>query len=975
MKRSIKLLFVLFAFAMESLLAQDVTVSGTVTSATDGSALPGVSVVSEGTSQGAVTDFDGNYTITVDGSATLAFSYLGFVTQSVAVNGNTTIDVQLQEDVSKLDEVVVVGYGSQTKKTITTSVASVKVEDFNKGNINSPEQLLQGKVSGLSIARPGGDPNGEFVIRLRGISTLGANTSPLVVIDGLAGGTLESVDPNDIASIDILKDGGAAAIYGTRGSSGVILITTKQGKKNQSELNYNSYVSVETIARRVEVANAEQYASLPNVTSSNIFGANTDWMDEITQTAVGHVHNVSSSGGTANTNYRASFNYRDMQGMQKGTGFNQLNGRISVDHTALNGRLRLNGSLATSFRKADLGFEHAFRYATTYNPTIPIRNPDGTYFESGGFDTFNPVALIEQNSNERESNNITAGIKLEYELLEGLKIGGYYGRQTDNIITIEKYGKEAIFRGFNRNGLLRKSDTKLTTEQTDFTLTYDTNLSEKLNLNFLAGTSYQQFDAVGSSIEAGDFVTDAIMDDAAFAADVVNGLANISSLKRRSKLFAVFARLNLNYDDTYYLSAAVRPEGHDRFGENNKWGTFGSVSAGINITNLNDGKLGPFDYLKFRASWGLTGNIPVLDRVAPTQATIGASGNAFSAGSFTTAYAPASNPNPDLQWEEKTELDFGFDFALLDSKLTGTVDYYTRTTSNLLRDQPVPVPPNLFETTLSNVGEIENSGFELALEYHANLGENLRWTPGVNLATFKNELKALETDERRREGSLGSPGLGAATPILVEPGRPIGDIYVPIFNGINPDGTWNVTTNVDEFEVVGNGLPDFTLNFVNTFNYKNWDLNFLLRGVFGHSLVNSFRTFYEQPNVAPTYNVLSSSFRSELQGLTTNESRLSSFYVEEADFLRLDNITIGYNFNDLGEDIGINSVRLYLSGQNLFTITGYEGVDPEVRYTDAGQEGNGDFITNTPDPLIPGIDRRNTWFTTSTFTLGLNVSF
>ena len=463
----------------------------------------------------------------------------------------------------------------------------------------------------------------------------------------------------------------------------------------------------------------------------------------------------------------------------------------------------------------------------------------------------------------------------------------------------------------------------------------------------------------------------------ALSGDVANGLADIGSFKRKAKLLAFFARVNLNYADTYFLSAALRPEGHDRFGSNNRWGTFGSVSGGINLTNVFEDKLGPIDYLKFRASWGLTGTIPVLTRIAPAQATIGASGNAFNNGAFESAFAPASNPNPDLKWEEKTEWNFGFDFALFDSKLTGNMDYYTRTTSDLLRDQTVPVPPNLFATTLLNVGEIENSGFELALEYKANFGENFTWTPGLNLATFRNRLKALDRDDRQRIGSLGSPGLGAATPILVEPGRRIGDIFVPLFNGINADGTWNVSTDVDEFVVVGNGLPDFSLNFVNTFNYKNWDLNFLLRGMFGHSLVNATRAFYEQPNVAPTYNVLASSNRSELQGLTVNESRLSSLYVEKADYVTLDNVTLGYNLPGLSEENGIKSFRIYLSGQNLFTITGYEGVDPEVRYSDTGQVDNGQFFTfgQIPDALAPGIDRRATWFTTRTFTIGLNVGF
>ena len=954
--------------------AQETTVTGKVTSTADGEALPGVSIISKGTLKGTQTDFDGNYNITVEETATLVFSYIGFKTKEIRVDNQTTINVSLDDDIAELDEVVLVGYGSLARKAVTSAVASVNTEDFNKGNINTPSQLLQGKVSGLNIARPGGDPNGEFSIRLRGISTLGANTTPLIVIDGLVGGSLQSVDPNDIASIDVLKDGGAAAIYGTRGSSGVILITTKKGKANFSELNYSGYATFESQARRTEVADAAQFSSLPNVTSSNILGSDTDWLEEVSQTAIGQVHSISAGGGSDKATYRASLNYRDIEGVQKNTGFEQIIGRISVQQRAINDRLRINAVVSGTTREEQRGFSDAFRYATIYNPTAPIRNNDGSFFETGGFDTFNPVSIIENNSNVRDLQNLTTGLNLDFEIFKGLTIGGYYGLQIDNSLINEKYNKNGLWRGLGRNGLLRRTTRKDVTQQTDFTINYSTEI-EKLRIDVLAGSSYQQFEAEGTLIDAGDFVSDDVLDNLALSGDVANGLATLSSFKRKSKLLAFFTRVNLSYEDTYFFSAAVRPEGHDRFGSNNRWGTFGSVSAGVNLTNVFEDKLGPFDYLKFRASYGLTGNIPALDLIAPAQATVGASGNGFNNGEFVTAFAPASNPNPDLRWEEKKEWNFGLDFALFDSKLSGNMDYYTRTTSGLLRNQTVPVPPNLFGTTLLNVGEIQNSGFELALEYRAKFSENFSWTPGLNLATFKNELKALDREERQRIGSLGSPGLGAATPIIVEPGRPIGDIFVPIFNGINNDGTWNVSTDVDEFVVVGNGLPDFTLNVINTFNYKNWDLNFLLRGVFGHSLVNATRAFYEQPNVAPTYNVLASSNRPELQGLTVNESRLSSLYVEKADFVSLDNITLGYNLPGLSEDNGVKSLRFYVSGQNLFIITGYEGVDPEVRYSDVGQAGNGQFLTQTPDALAPGIDRRATWFTTRTFTIGLNVGF
>lgn len=952
--------------------AQNINISGRVT--TGGESLPGVSIIVQGTAQGTVTDVDGNYTLAVpDQNSVLVFSFIGFATQHVTVGNQTNIDVSLAIDIIALEAVVVIGYGTQDKKEITSSVASIKAKDFNQGNINSPQQLLQGKVAGLTIAKPGGDPNGEFNIRLRGLSTLGANTSPLVVIDGLIGGSLLTIDPNDIASIDVLKDGGAAAIYGTRGSSGVILITTKRGIRGQTNINYRSYLSVEVQARTLEVADADMFSALPLVTPDNVFGANTNWLEEITQTAVGHVHNLSASGGMGNTSYRVSVNFRNMDGIQRGTGFGQVNGRLFIDQRAANDRIQLTGFVAATNRNEDRGFAEAFRYATVYNPTVPVRNPDGTFFETGGFDTFNPVAIIEQNSSVRERSNLAGGMKLGVELFDGLVLGGYYGQQTENILATEHYSKNARYRGADRNGFVRVFNDKLLTEQADFTATYDTNISN-LVLRVLVGTSYQRFAAQGSRIFTGDFVSDDILDNLSLSADIANGLAEVSSYKRQSQLFAVFARVNLNFNNNFFLSATVRPEGHDRFGVENRWGTFGAVSGGVNISNLMD--TGPFSYLKLRASWGLTGNIPNLDLIAPAVSTLIASGNAFIGGSFGQAFAPGSNPNPFLKWEEKTEIDVGFDFELFGGKMRGTVDYYNRTTSGLLRNQEVPVPPNLFRFTLRNVGEIQNSGFEFSVEYDVALGSDLTWTPAVNFATFQNELKALEREEPQRIGSLGSPGLGGAFPIRVAPGDKLGQIFVPIFNGILPDGTWDVSTDETEFEVVGNGLPNFTFNMANSFSYKNWDLNFLLRGVFGHSLVNSLRVFYEQPNVAPTYNVLASSNRPELSGLTTNEARLSSFYVEKADFLTLDNLTLGHNIAGLSESTAFKSLRFYVSVQNLFILTKYEGVDPEVRFADPGQVGNGDFqIVPFSDPLAPGIDRRNTWFTTRTFTVGFNVGF
>lgn len=968
------------------LKVKDITVSGKVTSEEDGSGLPGVNVVvmgtTVGTTVGTVTDIEGNYNLNVaDENATLVFSFIGFTTQEVPINNRAVIDVTLATDVTSLDEVVVVGYGTQEKREITSAVASVQAEDFNAGNVNNPSQLIQGKVAGLIIAKPGGDPLGGFNIRLRGTASATGSTEPLIIIDGVPGADLSNIDPNDIASMDVLKDGSAAAIYGTRATNGVILVTTKSGQAGEPVISYNGYVSTEQVANRTDVLTPSEYRGLvtdPEFAYANEnldLGSSTDWFETITRTPISHVHNVSLSGGSQNTTYRVSLNYRDIQGLALNSGFDQLNGRLNLTQKALDGRLTLSMILGNTTRNFQETDDNAFRMATIYNPTAPVydaRFPEyGGYYQSpGSFNYENPLAIVEQITNEGIEKSSTANFRADYELFEGLTAGAFYSIQRDT----EQRGfyapKDAYTIGFNSNGRASRNMDEESNQLFEATLNFDRDFGNS-NVKALAGYSYQYLTNEGFGISAGNFLTDFFTyNNLGASEDIAQGInPQFGSFKESSKLVAFFGRVNYSFEDTYYLSAIVRREGSSKFGAANKWAWFPAISGGININNLVDI---PFvDLLKFRVGYGVTGSLPEDNYVSLERLRPG--GFFLYNGSYIQTYSPGSNPNPFLQWETKGEINVGLDFTMFDFRLSGSIDVYNRNTTDLLYPVPVPTPPYLFNTLLTNLGELNNKGIEVAMNGTPLQKDDFSWDAAFNFAFNRTKIVSLSSEEfdfgdQQFRSNLGSPGLNATQLVRLKEGEPLGQIWGPVYGGIGEDGEWiledtnddGTFNNADE-QVIGNGLPDFTFGINNTFRYKNIDLNFFFRGTLGHDLVNTYRAFYEVPKVISSYNILASALEGDISRLR-EDARFSSFHVEDASFLRLDNATIGYNF-DVGNINHLSNFRLYLSAQNLFNITNYSGIDPEVRFDDNG------------DQLAPGIERRNTYFLNRSFTLGVNVSF
>ncbi|MEZ4686681.1 MAG: SusC/RagA family TonB-linked outer membrane protein [Bacteroidia bacterium] len=649
-----------------------------------------------------------------------------------------------------------------------------------------------------------------------GLSTIGQNAEPLVIIDGVIGASFRSVDPSDIQSIDILKDGSAAAIYGTRGSSGVIIITTKKGLAGTSKVDYNGYVTGEMLGKTVPTMSADEFRGLNTLLSNagsdlrvTDYGDNTDWIDEVTRTGVTDVHNLALSGGTRQTTYRASVNVRDARGVGLNTGFLQINGRLNLTQKALNDKLTITTNVTATTRDADLGFDEAFRYAVIYNPTAPVRFEDqttaiaqryGGYFQSELFDYFNPLAIAEQNINQEQTKTLLMSIRGDYELFDGFKIGAFYSQQRENKLTNEYYDKQSYFRGTNRNGLATRVSEDDIIELAEATAVYNADFGDNNSYEILGGYSYQDQVEEDFGLSGGNFISDDITyNNLGIGQDFARGLATIGSYKQRSKIIAFFGRVRFNIDDTYYLMASYRHEGSSRFGANNKWGGFPAVSAGVTLSNLFD--INNVDNLKLRAGYGVTGSLPA----DPYQSIFryGLSNFFLNNGNFVPAIGPQFNANPNLSWERKGELSVGLDFSMFNYKLNGSLDFYNRITNDLIYNVPVPVPPNAAANTVANLEDVRlaNTGFEAVISYQVGNGNNFSWEPTLNFASFNTRLETLAdvTDPVYSffdaggeffdpTTSPGAPGLNNLPTVRVAANEQLGQIYGLNYVGVDDAG-------------------------------------------------------------------------------------------------------------------------------------------------------------------------------------------
>lgn len=948
------------------------TITGTVTSADTGEPLIGANVVVTGTSTGTITDVDGSYSLEVPEDAEeLTFSYTGYAPQAVPIGTSDVVDVELAAG-ELLDEIVVVGYGTQRQKEVTSAIVSVKEEDFNQGNLNNAEQLLAGKVAGLTVSKPGGSATDNSVLRLRGLSTFGANAEPLVVVDGVINASLRNIDPYDIASIDVLKDASAAAIYGTRGSSGVIIVTTKSGNTVQRpQLEVRGYTVFENISRTPEVASVEDFLQAGGVD----YGFSTDWLDEVTRTAQTNVVNAAFSANTGSTSYRVSLNYRDVEGVNRDQRLDRLNARINMTQNLLDDRLKLTGIVSFTRGNTEPGIDYVLRSALLWNPTAPVYvdgDPANGFFETREQDVFNSVAINAFDTRLNQTKQTLMNFKASYEPIPGLTLSGNYSYQVNSSLYGQHTNSQGWFNdGINFGGRAFRSTSDFNDELFELTASYRNNTGG-LSYTVLGGYSYQEQGIETFNVSNTNFITDGVTYNnigiGRGLIDPAGPFAGLGSNKEENKLNSIFGRINVTIQDIYNLSASLRREASSRFGANNRWGNFWAVSGSVDLVNLMN--VGGADLMKVRAGYGVTGNEPA-QRYAFLE-TLGLQGQGYVNGEFTPAIGPSSNPNPDLKWEEKGEFNVGLDFAFFDYRLTGSLDYYNRSTDDLLNTISVPSPPNLFPSTLVNLGQLETNGFEATLNYKVLSNQDFNWDVGLIFDRNRTKLvrfNNLEAAEIFVE-NLGTPGFNNLLAIRIKEGDLIGNIMAPQFAGWNENGNaliigadGNEKLAVEglreDYIVAGNGLPDFSLNLTNSFTYRNFDLSFLWRGVFGHDLANLPAAKLGHPVRAGQFRYIVGEF---FNPDDSDDSAWHTEFVEDASFLRLDNITLGYTLQ-LNPGSFARNLRVYVTGNNLVTITGYSGADPEPR-----------LVGNT-GILAPGLDRLNDYFPTRSVTMGANFTF
>ena len=978
--------FLLALMMLLSTAAMHAQITGTVLEASTDFPVIGASVIEVGTTNGVITDFDGNFVLNVAEGTQIEISYMGFAAKTLAAKDGMV--VKLEEDTYALQEVVAIGYGSQTKKEITGSVSSVKSEDFNKGSFNSAAGLLQGKVAGLTMSKDaGGDPtNRDFSVQIRGAGSLTGSTTPLYIIDGVPGASMNNINPNDIESMDVLKDGSAAAIYGTRANAGVIIITTKKGKEGKTQVEYNATVSTANTAGRINLYNHEQFIAAGGVD----YGYETDWYKEITRVPVSTEHNIALSGGMKNVDYRASINYKLNQGLAKNSDFQEIMARASVNQSALNNILEFNYNVSYSKTKSSWIDHSAYQQAMKFNPTMPVyADPsDPNYVKYGGyyqnFDKSgftNPVSIIEQPTKDGTDQTFLGSIRATIKPISGLRISAFGSYQFWNQSTANYYPSNSV-AGNGNGGSADKANNYNITRMFEATAQY-TNEIENHAFTILAGYAYQDYVEESFSASNTMFPTDDFLYNNLGLGEGLNNLTNggskdgigMGSWKQEWKLASAFARINYNYDQKYYLNASIRAEGSSKFGANNRWGYFPSVSASWLISN--EGFMRNQDVvkeLKLRAGYGVTGNMPGdcypwIGRMSKNE------DYAYFGSDKVATWSLATVPNPDLKWETKHEINVGVDFSFLNGRLSGAVDYYNRTTRDLLYWYAVDASKYEAGSMLLNLGSLQNQGVELALTGVAVERKNFVWNLGLTMAHNKNKVLSLGNDEfifpeaDKQRGGVGDGSVGWTSQKfqILEVGESVGNFYgfkyagqdeKGKFYGYNINGElveWSKLKNEDKV-ILGNALPIITWGLSSSMSFYNVDFSFNLRGAIGGKLLNTKRLAYGNKSSLASGNMIVSP-DNEL----TPPKVMTDYYLESGTYAKLGDVTIGYTFK-LNDDVKkyLTNARIYVTGQNLATLSNYSGVDPE---------------TVNMAGLEPGVEGVSYYPIPRTFMLGVNLAF
>lgn len=966
--------------------------------------LPAANILEKGTTRSVVTDFDGKFRISVSNpNAVLVVSFLGFTDQTVKLDGSkTNLTIKLASATNALEQVVVVGYGKGSRKNLTTSVTSIKADDLNRGAISDVGQLLQGKVSGLNISSSG-DPTRTASVVLRGASTLNSSQGPFYVIDGVPGVDISMISPDDIATIDVLKDAAATAIYGNRAANGVIMVTTKKGSKDRTQIAYNGYVGWEEVSNQLDMMNATQLRDFTvknnlNFTPENDKGADTDWQKEILRSGMAQSssHNLSMSGGGKNGSYTASITSLNKEGVLLKSDFSRVIARLSVEQYAFDDKVKFGLNVTNSSSKYINVPQRntVLLQAISHLPVSPVRNEDGSFFEnfvSTGY--FNPVALIEHGTDETKTNNLvgnlTAEVKLPFGFTYNLNIAhqkltashgefydSYYSRYNSaNFYNNPDPPFTKTLINFGVNGSALRNNYENTNNIIESFLTWDKTLGVH-KIKAVLGYSWQE-NTLGDGFQA--TATNFPVDNVGYNNLALSNYTSVngyvvnfgdSRAYQKTRLIGEFARLNYNYKDKYLLQGTIRRDGGSVFGANNRWGYFPSVGAAWRVDKesfMQGQKI--FSDLKFRGSYGVTGNSSGFNAYT-AQFISGSLGTFYYNGQQIGAYGPNQAANPDLKWEKTATTNIGLDFGLFNGKITGSVDLYDKKTTDMIFNysvNPVLVPVG---TIVANGGTMSNKGIEVSLGATPVKTANFTWSTNLNLASNKNEIVKLTNpffiggDSIRRVQPDGGGQTGSTLQIFKE-GKPLGQFFTLKYAGKNAagvsqyvakDGSLTTTPAIGtDYHYAGSAQPKVLLGWANNFQYKKFDLSIFFRGVFGNKIFNATRADLFRPSTAMTNNILVDAGNESPNDL--NSYKYSSRFIEDGSYIRLDNMTLGYNFGKVSKFI--QSVRVYQTINNLFVITKYSGIDPEV------EQGG----------TAPGVDSNNFYPKTRTFMFGLNVIF
>lgn len=954
--------------------AQSITVKGNIVD--KAGTVVGASVVEKGnTKNGVVTDFDGNFTIKVQSGAALIVSYIGYKTKEVAAA--PIVNVTLDEDVSTLNEVVVVGYGSLSKKEVSTSIVQVDRRDFNLGAMNNPMEMVSGKVAGLNVNTTAvANPNGSSSLQVRGATSVSAGNAPLIVIDGVAGGDIRNIAAQDIESITVLKDAGSAAIYGTRGANGVILVTTKRGsgEPGQTVVTYDSYVALNMRKPGPDILSADEFRRSRRGTD---YGADTDWYGLITRTNAYDINQyISIDSSTKNGFYGASFNYKRANGLDIVSMREEFGARLAVQQRVLNNRLQFDGSLSARRVNETWGNDVFFDTALSMNPTIPVRNEDGSYYQpTSPTGATNPVAELELRHNNGQRMYVLSSASARFNILQGerqmLNTTLTYSLQYNDLKSqyyAPSNSAESFWNGYK--GRAEMKYQKWYTNRLEWLGNYQLVFGEH-TIRAVVGYNYERsiWEQIGGSNNNFSF-DKTLYWDLGSGSYLKDGKASLYSGKSESTLIGFFGRLNYNWRDMIFASASIRHEGSTKFGDNNKWGNFPAASVALEMTRIGfmNGVKAVVESLKPRVSYGVTGRSDF--DAYKSISTYSVNGSYLFNGQWVTGYAPSSNANPDLAWEKSTSLNVGVDFVLL-NRLRGSVEYFDRRSNDLLYTYSAPQPPFVYSTILVNVGSIKNTGLEASIEADIFNKGALRWTSGINYSFGTSRLTRLSNNIYKASylDLYMKPGSGTTEYFFREQeGGLIGQFYGYEYAGVDENGNMLIYDDKNEKipvgqadakykRYIGNGAPRHFLSWNNNLTWRNFDLGLMFRGVFGFDIFN-MRKYGMGLQGAGTDNVLRSAYLED-QNIKTGGGVISSFFLEDGSYFKLDNVTLGYTFRPKKHTL-LESLRVYLSAKNLFTITGYSGNDPSIVETTG---------------ITPGVDSNSAYPIATQLSLGLTIRF